>query len=70
MCKSVSKTIIPLFDRTHDQTLLMRSSDVLPVLLPENFLVDPVIMPAPRLNPVGRLIGAQTQLIMTWSAAL
>ena len=24
----------------------------------------------PRLNPVGRLIGAQTQLIMTLSAAL
>ena len=68
MCNSVSKTIIPLLDRIHDQTLLMRSSDVLPVGF--NFLADPVMIPAPRLKPVERLIGAQTQLMMTWSAAL
>lgn len=68
ICNNVSKTIIPLLDRTHDQTLLMRSSDVLPVGF--NFLADPVMIPAPRLNPFGRLIGAQTQLMITCSAAL
>ena len=68
ICNNVSKTIIPLLDRTHDQTLLMRSSDVLPVGF--NFLADPVMIPAPRLNPFGRLMGAQTQLMITCSAAL
>ena len=57
--------MIPLLDRTQDHTLLIKSSEVFPGI----FLLeaDPVI---PRLNPVGRLIGAQTQLIMTLSAAL